>query len=272
MPLTSALTGLLGQIASTKLINALTRKLNGAQKMAFAAEAMEKGATAMEALKGVFGDDLPKALAEALGVGGSSFSYEAGTADYIKADTASPHPPLRVLRDELNINLDRLNYIETNNKEGLKNYFRGTFHVWKGRYQELAPDHYDDDAKATFEVIGKLLNDEPKTFADFFQLGKVTALGVGGSLMVISAVCLATSTGVGIATAISAFLFGIPWLSVAGLAIPGFLMVGLAAMQLKDDQAMSACVQLAYKLLERQMATSAQVVTTTHQPTTEGEQ
>jgi hypothetical protein len=202
-----------------------------------------------------------------MGAGKSNFSYEAGIADYIKADTDAPRPPLMVLRDELNINLDRLSFIETTDKKNLKNHFRGLLHVWRQRYQEMAPAHHDPDAKATFAAIDKLLSDDQKTFKDLFQLTSVTSLGVGGSLLVISSVCLATSTGVGVIAAISAFLFGIPWLSVGALAIPGGLMLGLAAMQLGDDQATSACVQLAYKLIERGMAAHA-----THQPTTQRDQ
>lgn len=270
MPLTSALTALLGQIASTKLINALTRKQNGPQKLTAAAEAVEKGATAMEALKGVFGDDLPKALAEAMGAGGSSFSYEAGTADYIKADTDSPHPPLKVLRDELNINLDRINFIDTKNRKGVKNYFRGMLHVWHQRFQALAPEHHDADAKATFAAIEKLLDDEDKSFKDVYRLVSATGIGGVGTLMVISGVFVAMGTGVGLATAISTFVFGIPWMTVGALVLPGALLIGLAAIKVTEDQAMTTCVQLAYKLIERCMA--AEVSRDEPQPTTQREQ
>lgn len=272
MSVAMALIPMLGKAVANKLTTKLINRPNGAQKMEAANTAMQQGMTAVEALKSFFGEDFLRELNAVTGGGRSSFSYEAGTADYIKADTDSPHHPLKVLRDELSINLDRVNLMETKGQDAIKNYFRGMFHVWKGRYQELAPDHQNDDAKATLDAIGELLSDDQKTFKDLFQLTSVTGLGVGGALFFISAVCLATSTGVGIVAAISAFLFGIPWLSVAGLAIPGALMLGLAAMQLRDDQAMSACVQLAYKLIERQMAASAQANQPSHQPITEREQ
>jgi len=248
MSVAMALIPMFGKAVANKLTSKLINRPNGAQKMEAANAAMQQGMTAVEALKSFFGEDFLRELNAVTGGGRSSFSYDAGTADYIKADSDSQHHPLKVLRDELSINLDRVNLMETKDKGAIKNYFRGMFHIWKGRYQELASDHHNADAKATFDAIGKLLDDDQKTFKDLFQLTSVTGLGVGGSLFVI------------------------PWLSVAGLAIPGALMLGLAAMQLRDDQAMSACVQLAYKLIERQMATSAQAIQPSHQPKTQREQ
>lgn len=138
MSLTTALATIVGKAIATKLIKRLGNKPNGVEKMAAVATAVEQGKNIVEAFHGVFGDDFQKELNAVMGSGKSSFSYEAGTAEYIKVDPDPTRSPLAILRDELNINLDRLRYIETNDKEGLKSHFRGMFHVWRQRYQALA--------------------------------------------------------------------------------------------------------------------------------------
>lgn len=272
MSISMALVSIFGKAAANKLIATLTNKPNGAQKMEAAAAAMQTGATAIEALKSVFGEEaFFKAMNAATGKGRSSFSYEAGIAEYIKADTDPPAHPFQVLRDELNINLDRLNLMETTDKRALKNHVRGLFHVWKGRYKELAPGHYNDDAKATFEVIGKLLS-EQNTVKDLLKMVGIAGLGGWGLLMIAQAVFIVTGTGVGILALISFFLFGIPGLWVAALVLGGAICVVVAGKLASLDDGISKCIKRAYGLIERQMAASAQATQPSHQPTTEREQ
>lgn len=78
-----------------------------------------------------------------------------------------------------------------------------------------------------------------------------TGLGGVGALMVIAGVLVATGTGVGIATAISTFVFGIPWVTVGALVLPGALLVVVAAKKARPVDDVSLSVALAYKLLER---------------------
>lgn len=249
------LTSIFGKVISKKLVDGLSRRPNGAQRLEEAAAALAKGASAIEALKAAFGNDFLTTLTEVLGgKPGSSFSYEAGITEYIKVDHGGTSKPLTTLRDELNLNLDRIAIAGASSKGAIKNQFRGALHVWQLRYQELALDLYTDHAKESFDRMDHLLDDTKKSFKDVYKLLKVTSLGVPGTLLVIQGVFLATSTGVGLAAAISAFIFGIPWFHVGVLVLPGVLMVALAAMPLRDDQAMSTCVQLAYRLLDRNMA------------------
>lgn len=267
MSISVALAAMFGKPVSKKLIDTLLTRPNGTQRLAQASAAMAKGIGAIEALKGAFGSDFLKTLNDVLGSpANGKFSYEAGVSSYIKADADPTTSPFAVLRDELNLNLDRISLTDMG-KATLKNQFRGALHVWKSRFQELAPEYYNDDAKAILSAMDQLLDDTNKTFKDVYRLLSATGIGVIGTLLLISGVFLATGTGVGIVTAISVFLFGIPWLHVGALVLPGALMLALAAMHLRDDQAMSACVQLAYKLIERGMAAQA-----THPPTTQREQ
>lgn len=251
MSISVALGTMFGKSVGKKLIDSLVNRPNGAQKLEQASQAMVKGAGVIAALKEAFGDGVLNTLNDVLGSQGlGQFSYEAGIGSYIKADVDPSTSGLSVLRDELNLNLDRISLTDAS-KVALKNQARGAFSIWKLRFKELAPHHYTEDTQATFAAIDALLDERPKTFKDVYKLTGTTALGGVGALMLISGVCLATGTGVGIVTAISAFLFGIPWIHVGILVLPGALMVLLAAMHLRDDQAVSACVQLAYKLLDR---------------------
>ena len=70
-------------------------------------------------------------------------------------------------------------------------------------------------------------------------------------MMVIAGVLVATGTGVGIATAISTFVFGIPWITVGALVLPGALLVVMAAKKARPVDDVSLSVALAYKLLDR---------------------
>lgn len=90
MSIAMALTSFFGKALGTRLIAKLLSRPNGAQKLEQAASAMQQGMTAVEALKSVFGDDFLKAMDAVTGRSQSAFSYEAGIADYIKAETASP--------------------------------------------------------------------------------------------------------------------------------------------------------------------------------------
>lgn len=78
-----------------------------------------------------------------------------------------------------------------------------------------------------------------------------TTLGGIGTLMVISGVFVATGTGVGVASAISLFLFGIPWLAVGALVLPGSLLVVMAAKKTRPIDEISLAIALLYKLLQR---------------------
>ncbi len=93
-------------------------------------------------------------------------------------------------------------------EEAIRNYFRGTLSIWKMRYVENMG--IDEDTKKLFAAMDELLDGAQRTFKDVLETISKTSLGGVGALMVIGRVFLATSTGVGVVTAISTFLFGIP--------------------------------------------------------------
>jgi hypothetical protein len=69
--------------------------------------------------------------------------------------------------------------------------------------------------------------------------------------MVIMGVFVATGTGVGLVTTISIFVFGVPWLTVGALVLPGALLLMLAAKKTQPVDEISLSIALAYKLLDR---------------------
>lgn len=122
MSISLSLMSVLGKPVSDKLISALLKKKNGAQKLEEAGAAMAAGASAVDALKKAFGDDFLKSLTDAMSAGGiASFDYQAGVSNYMRIEGTPGGSPAQVLRDELNVNLDRVALMS--GKE-LRNQFR----------------------------------------------------------------------------------------------------------------------------------------------------
>ena len=250
MSIPVALLSMFGKPLADRLFNGLLRKKDGAQKLEQASTAMASGLTAVDALKKVFGTDFFAVLNDAVGTArNSSFSYEAGTSAYITLDRAED-PAEKWLKDELNINLDRLTVLEVDANDR-RNHFRGLMSVWQSRVRNCYTQDGGGDIDQTFAAINSILDGEVRNFRQIYELVSRTGIGGGGTLMLISGVLLATGTGVGIVSTISMFIFGIPWLAVGILVLPGALLVLLAARKSRPTDDFSLAVGLAYKLLQR---------------------
>jgi len=116
MSLVLSLATMFGKPAAERLIQALGTRKDGSKRLEQAATAMASGATAIEALKQAFGKEFLSSLNAVLGTSKATFTYEAGTQHYIRQEAAGL-PPAQVLRDELNINLDRLTLLEVKGKD-----------------------------------------------------------------------------------------------------------------------------------------------------------
>ena len=250
MALALSLISMFGKPVADRLIKGLSGRKGGAQKLEEASAALAQGASAIEALKKIFGKDFLSILNDVLGTANNSrFSYEAGTQSYIRLDDVAGTPTKR-LRDELNINLDRLAVLDTQS-DVLKNQFMGLMSVWQERCRQFYYETHKADLLSTFKNIDHLIKGESKNYKQIYQLLSSTSLGGVGALMVIGGVLYATGTGVGIATAISLFVFGVPWMTVGALVLPGVFLMVLAARKTRPADEMSLSVALAYKLLER---------------------
>ena len=246
----------IGPMLAKAVIDKLLSSKGGASKIERVSDATGKGMSVIAALRGEFGDDFLKAITDSLStLKGNKLSYEAGSSDYIRVDPdGTGQGALTALRDELNVNLDRLSLMENIPDDVLLNYFRGTLGAWKRRYIDIL--EIQEEASDIFATMDDLLDGNPLTFKDVLEKISKTSIGGVGALMVISGVLLASGVGVGLATTISMFLFGIPWLSVGALVIPGAIMFGLARYKFTKKHAMSVCVKMAYKLLEERAKAS----------------
>lgn len=240
----------LGPMLAEKVMGKLLTTKGATSKLQRAMEAMEKGVSVLAALRGEFGDDFLKAISDGIvDKKGHAWTYEAGISEYIKLSSeGSGQGTLTILRDELNINLDRLTMIGKVPDDALLNYFTGTLGTWRARYIEQIGA--DEKTKEIFAAMDNLLDGTKRTFKDALETISKTGLGGAGALMVLSGVLLATGTGVGVATTISMFLFGIPWISVGVLVIPGAILLGLSRYKFSNNHAMSTCIKMSYKLLE----------------------
>ena len=226
MSLALSLATLFGKPAAERLIQALGTRKDGSKRLEQTATAMASGATAIEALKQAFGKDFLATVNEVLGTSKAAFTYEAGTQHYIRQEAAGLPPDL-------------------------KNQALGVVAVWGKRCLDLHGDTHKEDIAATLKTMNALLTGDSRNFRQIYELLSTTGLGGVGALMVIAGVLVATGTGVGIATAISTFVFGIPWITVGALVLPGALLVVMAAKKARPVDDVSLSVALAYKLLER---------------------
>ena len=133
----------------------------------------------------------------------------------------------------------------------LKNQALGVVAVWGKRCLDLHGDAHKEDIASTLKAMNALLTGDSRNFRQIYELLSTTGLGGVGALMVIAGVLVATGTGVGIATAISTFVFGIPWITVGALVLPGALLVVMVAKKARPVDDVSLSVALAYKLLDR---------------------
>ena len=245
----------IGPHLAKKLIDTLGAIGGSEGKLKKAIESAEKGVSLVAALRENFGDVFDKALNDAAKSGNSGWSFEAGTSEYVKIQFKDgTKSAIEVLRGELNINLERISSMANKKKIDALNYFRGVVAEWTARYENMVG--LDDDARSTFQEMKVLLDGSDRTFKDALTLLAKTALGTTGALMIIAAVMLATSTSVGLITWISTLIFGAPLMSVAALAIPGVLLLALTQVKFGANHAMSACVALAYKLLDGRVASA----------------
>lgn len=245
----------LGAQVGPVLARSITDRLRSApkadQRIAQVNTLVSAGASAVSAFQRAFGTDFDKVVSELIRNDDAPWVYEAGRSDYIKVDIDGQvvKPAHQTLRDELNINLDRIARLHGNGTLDVSTYFLGAFRQWMERYRELAGN--SDDAEQTFEAINGMLDGKRKTFADAFRLLQQTALGTAGALLIVQGVLVATSTGVGAIAAVAAWLVGIPAGQVAALILSGALVVALSRLKLRVTDGMSASVAAAYKLLDR---------------------
>lgn len=248
-PLLISLASTLGKSVADLVFNKLNAQKDGDERLKNATKAIASGATAIEALRQAFGKDFLTVLNEVLGSSNASFTYEAGIQHYIRQESGGLSPA-QMLRDELNINLERLTLLKLKGKD-LKNQALGTTCIWGRRCLEMYDDTKNDDIQSTLKAMNELLTGDSRNYRQLYELMATTTLGSTGALMVIAGVLTATGTGAGIIAAISALFLGIPWITVGALVIPGALLVLLAAKKARPVDEISLTVALAYKLLDR---------------------
>lgn len=250
-PVLALLTKSIGPILAQGVIGKLL-KTNGADsKMQRVLEATEKGVSIIAALRGEFGDDFLKALSGSTGDNNAQgFTYEAGCADYIKLNTETVGDArLATLREELNINLDRLTVMRKVADEVLLNYFRGTISCWKKRYIESFG--YDDDARKVFAKMNDLLDGNNRKFKGVIENITRICFGGVGLYMMFYGVLLIINEKVGLWQQIKTKVAGFPMFEVGFLMITGAIFVALSRYKLSNKNAISTCIKMAYDLLEK---------------------
>lgn len=245
-----------GPAIATKMLNSLRSSKDGDSKLKKVLDAVEHGTSVLAALREQFGPEFQSVLNEHLIPDANRWSFDAGTQQYIKLCADEYSSKIDALKDELDINLDRLAaYAGPNKKMDISNHFRGVFSIWKRRYRELIGAC--QDAQSTFSAIDELLDEKKKSFKDAFKAMSKTGLGLGGAILIVKGILLAAGVGLGLSGGIMYALHGITFGPVAAITIPGTLMIYLSLKAFSPENAMNACTMMAYKLLERQQATAS---------------
>jgi hypothetical protein len=224
------------------------------KKIDQATKLCEKGLSAVSALSKIFGKQFYEILNDAIDSGGTFFSYEAGRQNYIHLnyENADNKKKIQLLRDELNINLDRIVKMYSKENDAVLNHFKGCFSQWIDNFKKhFSPINKDE--KKIIETIFKLLDGKKRTANQIFRMIRQTSLGATGALMILYGILIGLGVGVGLMAKIELVIFGIPGGQVLGFVVGGVILAGLALIQFKNRDVMSTCVSIAYKILDNRL-------------------
>ena len=204
-----------------------------------------KGVGIIEALRQCFGSEFVSAFSALRS--GSPYDYESGVSEYIRLESSAylDFSSLDLLRDELNINLERIMVLGGGGRD-LENNFRGAFSVWMRRYDEIIGS--DAASESAFSAIRKLLDGTERSFAEAFKMLQ-KGFGLSAAVLAVMAGLVATGTGVGLVATINMWLFGTPWTAVLGLFSSAAFMFALSRIKVSQTSSMTMAIKLAYQLL-----------------------
>ena len=243
-PLLALLIKEVGQPVAQKMWGVLSGSEHSNQ-LYKAAAAVQKGVPALQALHEAFGKTYFKIVNDAMSYGSNSFTYQAGTSDYIPVNLEGKSN-IEMLRVELNTNLERI--IKSGSNTETLNYFKGVLKVWESRFKNILD--LNDEEKKAFKSIDQFLDGDKRTPKQIFQILRQTTTATVGLLLLGQSIFLTMGVGVGVVAQSSIFIFGIPGVQIASFALLGSILLVSAFIQLKEKHVMSICVSLAYKLLD----------------------
>ena len=237
-----------GKPVADRLAKGLLERKNGAQRFEQATAAMAQGLTAIDALKNTFGKEFFIVLNEAIGQSAkASFTYEASTQAYIKLEDENVELA-RLLRDEFNINLDRLSVMDMK-KSDVRNQFLGMLNVWESRCENYLGQENHRQIKASCDSIRSLIKGEITNRKRIKRSIYSVVLGGVGILMIAKGVFAAMGYKVGVFDTVHLILRGIPWLQVGSMVIFGLLLVMASILSKKQDDEVTQAISIAYDLL-----------------------
>lgn len=240
----------LGPVVAEKLLGGLSKSGRGSGTLERVESLMKTGTSVIDALREVFGGEFDKTLASVIGKGQRGWTFEAGRSEYFKidADGLGKAGRLSLLRQELNLNLERIYTMDAVEPQQCKNYFNGVLAEWKDRYFLLIGR--DQKAIESFAAMDKLLDDTKKSFSDVIKILRAVA-GSGGAFLIVWGVLVASGTGMGVIGSISVWLFGISAWPIALFTIPGLGLIILSQVKASDKDVMSTVVKTAYGLIDQ---------------------
>jgi hypothetical protein len=216
-----------------------------------AIDLINQGASALDACQRSFGKPFGDMITDVLKADDLVFS--AGIDGYItvKPEADDAVSRLKAMRTELSVNLDRLAKRSLNEKSVDLSPFKGFFTVWEERARDLGVLSHKDDK--VVESLYSLLDGSRRNGWQVYQILIRSGFGIIGTLLIIKAVLILTSAGLGAFGALLVWLYGLPTTQIIALAGTGLFMLILSQIRFTDTRVLNTCVSALEKLLRRKI-------------------
>jgi hypothetical protein len=216
-----------------------------------AIDLINQGAPALEACQRAFGKPFGDMITDVLKADDLVFS--AGVEGYItvQPDGDDAISRLKAMRTELSVNLDRLAKRSLNEKSVDLSPFKGFFTAWEERARDLGVLSHEDDK--VVEQLYSLLDGSRRNGWQIYQILIRSGFGIIGTLLIIKAVLILTSAGLGAFGALLVWLYGLPTTQIIALAGTGLFMLVLSQIKFTDTRVLNTCVSALENIMRKKM-------------------
>jgi hypothetical protein len=151
----------------------------------------------------------------------------------------------------LSVNLDRLAKRSLNDKAVDISPFKGFYAEWEERARELAVVTDKDDP--VLESVHSLLDGSRRNAWQIYQILIRSGFGIVGALLIIKAVLILTSAGLGVFGSFLVWLYGLPTTQIIALAGTGLFMLVLSQIRFTNTRVLNTCVSVLENLMRKKI-------------------
>ncbi len=228
--------------------------INGEEKqkqLARAIDLINQGAPALDACQRAFGKPFGEMITDVLKA--DDLVFASGVEGYIAVQPQADDEMsrLKAIRTELSVNLDRLAKRSLNEKTVDISPFKGFFTAWEERARDLHVITHDDDK--IVDSVYSLLDGSRRNGWQIYQILIRSGFGIMGALLIIKAVLILTSAGLGVFGSVLVWLYGLPTTQIIALAGTGLFMLVLSQIKFTDTRVLNTSVSVLENLLRKKI-------------------